>query len=211
VTDGASAPADVMPAVAAAVGVRLGSDGGAGLVLPAARHAVVVLVDGLGDLLLRQRGGHAPFLRQLRSAAGAGVLTSGYPSTTATSMAMIGTGAQAGMHGLVGLDVLDPDRDVLFSELAWDPAVDPRRWQPLPTVFEHLVTAGRDLRRLRAHRGRVARRPVRRRRDPRRPGRRHGRRGQGGAADRSRLRGLPLLGRARQDRSRARLRLVPMG
>ena len=43
---------------------------------------------------------------------------------------------QVDAAGLVGLDVLDPDRDVLFSELAWDPLVDPRRWQPLPTVFE---------------------------------------------------------------------------
>jgi hypothetical protein len=114
--------------------------------LPGARDAVVVLVDGLGELLLQQRGGHAPFLRQLRtSGAVAEVLTSGFPSTTATSMGMFGTGRVPGQHGLVGLEVLDPERDRLFNELAWDPGVDPRRWQPGTTVFEDVVAAGRDV------------------------------------------------------------------
>jgi len=153
-TTGHATLADVMPAVAAAVGVRLGATAedplgpdrpALPLVLPPARHAVLVLVDGLGDLLLAQRGGHAPFLRALRGSDASGVLTSGFPSTTATSMAMIGTGTLPGAHGLVGLDVLDPARDVLFSELAWDPAVDPRAWQPLPTVFEALARTGRDV------------------------------------------------------------------
>jgi hypothetical protein len=45
----------------------------------------------------------------------------------------------------VGLDVLDPSRDVLFSELAWDPQVDPHAWQPGPTVFEEVAAAGLDV------------------------------------------------------------------
>ena len=154
--DGAPAGtlADVLPAVAAAVGLRarpttedpLGGDRpGPVLALPPARHAVVVLVDGLGDVLLARRGGHAPFLRRLRQAAGSAALVSGFPSTTATSMATLGTGTLAGSHGLVGLDVLDPARDTVFNELAWDAAVDPRRWQPLPTVFEELAGAGHDV------------------------------------------------------------------
>jgi hypothetical protein len=120
--------------------------------MPQARSAVVVLVDGLGEMLLARRSGHAPFLRNLRSGAVAdAVATSvscGFPSTTATSMGMIGTGQLPGAHGLVGLDVLDPDRDVLFSELAWDPAVDPRRWQPERTVFEDAVDAGVEVARI---------------------------------------------------------------
>lgn len=141
--------ADVLPSVCAAIGhpVR----GGAArevLGLPAARSAVVVLVDGMGEALLGRRGGHAPFLRSLRwdAADGGGsvaaVVTSGFPSTTATSMAMFGTGRLPGTHGLVGLDVLDPDRDVLFSELAWDPLVDPLVWQPTSTVFQEAAAAG---------------------------------------------------------------------
>jgi hypothetical protein len=140
----------VLPAAAASLGVqvRAGGSGGAGfggLQLPAARTVVVLLVDGLGETLLSERGGHAPFLRSLRAAPGSGVLASGFPSTTATSMGMLGTGLLPGAHGLVGLDVLDPDRDVLFNELLWDPQVDPRRWQPSQTVFEKVAAAGLDV------------------------------------------------------------------
>jgi hypothetical protein len=131
----------VLPSVAAALGAPV--RGPAVIALPAARSAVVVLVDGLGEHLLTRRGGHAPFLRHLRQgAATSTVVTSGFPSTTATSMGMFGTGRLPGSHGLVGLDVLDPSRDVLFNELAWDPDVDPRRWQPGSTVFEDVAEAG---------------------------------------------------------------------
>jgi len=136
--------ADVLPSVSAAIGHPLPDR--VVVPLPAARSAVVVLVDGLGETLLARRSGHAPFLRHLRydpsDRSVVTVLTSGFPSTTATSMGMLGTGRLPGTHGLVGLDVLDPDRGVLFSELAWDAAVDPRRWQPTPTVFQEVAAAG---------------------------------------------------------------------
>lgn len=143
--------ADVLPAAAAALGVPVRDD--VAVTLPSARIVVVLLVDGLGDVQLAARGGHAPFLSSLRSArttAGGGwtagqTLTSGFPSTTATSLGMIGTGLLPGAHGLVGLEVLDPDRGVLLNELAWDPAVDGRVWQPEPTVFERLAAAGLDV------------------------------------------------------------------
>jgi hypothetical protein len=135
--------ADVLPSVAAALGVPV--RGTAVLPLEPARSAVVVLVDGLGAQLLARRGGHAPFLRGLGDAAGRGGLACGFPSTTATSMGTIGTGRPPGTHGLVGLDVLDPTRDVVFSELAWDPDVDPRRWQPGSTLFEEVSALGVDV------------------------------------------------------------------
>jgi hypothetical protein len=133
--------ADVLPAVSVALGAGVRDTG---VLLPQARSAIVVLVDGLGEELLVRRSGHAPFLRNLRTSSDAVALvgTSGFPSTTATSMAMFGTGLLPGAHGLVGLDVLDPDRDVLFSELAWDPEVDPRVWQPSATVFEQVAATG---------------------------------------------------------------------
>jgi hypothetical protein len=138
--------ADVLPAAASALGVRVRPSGTvSALELPSARVVVVLLVDGLGEVLLRERSGHAPFLRSLRASPASTVIGSGYPSTTATSMGMLGTGLLPGAHGLVGLDVLDPDRGVLFNELQWDPAVDPRRWQPAPTVFEKLANAGLDV------------------------------------------------------------------
>jgi len=108
--------------------------------LPPGRRAVVVLVDGLGDDLLRQRSGHAPFLRGLLPRARR--LLAGFPSTTATSMGSFGTGLPPGSHGLVGYQVLVPERDLLLNELSFDVAVDPRRWQPHETVFEQAVAAG---------------------------------------------------------------------
>jgi hypothetical protein len=138
----------VLPAAAASLGVELSRTAlmdPVSLRFPPARCVVVLLVDGLGDRLLAERGGHAPFLRRLRAEQPSGLATAGFPSTTATSMGTFGTGLPPGAHGLVGIDVLDPDRDVLFSELAWDPAVDPRRWQPEPTVLEAVAATGVDV------------------------------------------------------------------
>jgi hypothetical protein len=137
--------ADVLPAAARSLGVQVRSGDLGGIELPTARTVVVLLVDGLGDELLAERGGHAPFLRSLRAGPASTTLASGFPSTTATSMGMLGTGLLPGAHGLVGLDVLDPARDVLFNELLWDPQVDPRRWQPSQTVFEKVAAAGLDV------------------------------------------------------------------
>jgi hypothetical protein len=137
--------ADVLPAAASALGVEVGPPTGSQLTVQPARTVVVLLVDGLGETLLAERGGHAPFLRSLRSGPASTVLGSGFPSTTATSMGMLGTGLLPGAHGLVGLDVLDPDRDRLFNELLWDPEVDPRRWQPSQTVFEKVAATGKEV------------------------------------------------------------------
>lgn len=133
--------ADVLPSVVAALDMPL--RGPARLSLPRARSAVVVLVDGLGERLLERRGGHAPFLRSIRTGAGvAAAVDCGFPSTTATSMGTFGTARPAGSHGLVGMNVLDPALDAVFSELAWDPRVDPVAWQPTSTVFEEATAGG---------------------------------------------------------------------
>jgi hypothetical protein len=131
--------AELLPAMATALGASVAEDSGA-VVLPEAPRGLVLLVDGLGDVLLRARSGHAPFLRSLLD--GGKRLSSGFPSTTATSMGSFGTGLPPGAHGLVGYEVLDPARDVLLNELSWEPYVDPHTWQPNPTVFERLDAAG---------------------------------------------------------------------
>jgi hypothetical protein len=136
---GAETLAELLPAMATALGTPVADDPGV-LVLPEAPRAVVFLVDGLGDVLLRARSGHAPFLRSLLAQGRR--LSAGFPSTTATSMGSFGTGLPPGGHGLVGYEVLDPDRDVLLNELSWEPHVDPHAWQPNPTVFERLDVAG---------------------------------------------------------------------
>lgn len=146
---GAAGLTAVLPSVAASVGVPrdervpAGPPESALLDLAPARRAVVVLVDGLGLRLLTRRSGHAPFLRSLLPTAR--TLRCGFPSTTATSMGSFGTGLPPGAHGLVGLEVLDPATDRVFSELSWENGPDPRRWQPERTVFERAVAAGVDV------------------------------------------------------------------
>ncbi len=142
--------AGVLPRVAASLGVPMpghasagpgaGTPYGADPAYPPARRAVVVLVDGLGYELLAARAGHAPYLRSLLPHGRA--LTCGFPSTTATSMGSFGTGLPPGVHGLVGFEVLDPARDVVFNELSWDDGPVPEDWQPHGTVFEAAAADG---------------------------------------------------------------------
>jgi hypothetical protein len=137
----ASGLAGVLPAVVRSLAVaEPEGDRSHWLDLAPARRAVVVLVDGLGYDLLRQRSGHAPFMRGLLPAAYR--LSAGFPSTTATSMATFGTGLPPGAHGLVGYEVLVPGEDRLLNELSWDNGPDPRLWQPNQTLFERAVADG---------------------------------------------------------------------
>ncbi|MHA7245528.1 alkaline phosphatase family protein [Arthrobacter tecti] len=106
--------------------------------LPVARRVCVVLVDGLGAALLRQRSGHAPFLRGFLDSARK--IGSVFPSTTAAALASLGTGLPPGQHGLVGYDVLDPAQGKVVNMLGgWDANVEPARWQPHSTVFERIA------------------------------------------------------------------------
>lgn len=110
--------------------------------LPEAQRICVVLVDGLGRDLLKRKAAHAPFLRQAM-AAGQGqvpaTLQAAFPTTTATSLTSLGTGAAPGAHGMLGYDVLDPEQDKVVNLLGgWDAKVDSKTWQPVPTVFEKL-------------------------------------------------------------------------
>ncbi|STD09506.1 phosphonoacetate hydrolase [Dermatophilus congolensis] len=105
--------------------------------LPQARSAVVVLVDGLGDELLRRRSGHAPFLRSLLNNGRR--LHAGFPSTTATSLTSLGTGLPPGAHGMIGYEGHNPDNNQRFNALSWENGPDPELWQPFPTVFEKVA------------------------------------------------------------------------
>lgn len=132
-----TALAALLPGVAAALGHELGLPA---VDLPAAGRVCVVLLDGLGHRLLLERARHAPFLNSLIVDGRA--LVAGCPSTTATSMASFGTGLPPGRHGLVGYEVMDPDRGELLNELRWHPDTDPFRWQPYPTVLARLAERG---------------------------------------------------------------------
>ncbi len=138
----------VLPAVADALGLRLDDvvapDGGPGapvpdgsrarglLGLPSADRVCVVLVDGLGLQMLTERAGHAPFLR--RQLPDAVALRVGYPSTTAASIGLFGTGCAAGRTGLAGYTVRNPATGELANLVSWtgvEPAAQWRREPPL--------------------------------------------------------------------------------
>lgn len=140
---GGGALDSVLPTIAAALGSRTYADrltGSSTAGEAPSRRAVVVLVDGLGDDLLRRRSGHAPFLRGLLGSGRR--IDAGYPTTTATSMGTFGTGLAPGAHGMVGYEVLDPMTDRILNELSWDNGPDPLAWQPSATVFETLAAEG---------------------------------------------------------------------
>jgi hypothetical protein len=100
----------------------------------------VLLIDGLGWEQLRDHPAAAPFLSEL--ALNSRPITAGFPSTTVTSLASLCTGAAPGRHGMLGYQVLEPGEGRLLNGLRWDSRVDPRRWQPLRTIYERAVAAG---------------------------------------------------------------------
>ena len=130
---------DVLPAVATALGVDAGLPPSA-LELPPGERYVVFLVDGLGLELLRDHEEQAPFLHA--HLAGSAPATAGVPSTTATSLTSLGTALVPGVHGVVGFTTRIPGTDDLLNALSWSKHVDPRQWQPHPTAFDRLESAG---------------------------------------------------------------------
>jgi hypothetical protein len=110
--------------------------------LPPAERTCLLLIDGLGWELLRAHPAAAPFLSEL--AMTGSPLTAGFPATTATSLATLGTGRPPGQHGILGYQVAIPGTGKLLNALRWDHAVDPGRWQPGSTIFERAADAGID-------------------------------------------------------------------
>ncbi|HSV40971.1 MAG TPA: alkaline phosphatase family protein [Nocardioidaceae bacterium] len=130
---------DVLPAVAAALGVDAGFPSSS-LRFPAAQGYVVFLVDGLGYELLKKHASHAPYLASLVADSTPG--TVGVPTTTATSLTSFGTALTPGTHGVVGFTSRIPGTDELLNALMWSKNVDPAEWQPHPTAFSRLAAAG---------------------------------------------------------------------
>lgn len=129
--------ADLLPSI----GCRLGVPGCSDIIeVPDGDRFVVVLVDGLGWHLLRRAVRSAGFLTSLMSQARP--ITSGVPSTTATSLTCLGTGLTPGEHGLVGYTSRLPDTGRVFNALYWDAPIDARHYQPQQTIFERAALAG---------------------------------------------------------------------
>ncbi|WNI18425.1 alkaline phosphatase family protein [Actinacidiphila sp. ITFR-21] len=140
---GTGALCDVIPAALA--GFAVPGMPPTGLVLAPADRVCVFLVDGLGWELLLRHPDEAPFLSSLLGSSRGGTgrpLTAGFPATTATSLASVGTGLPPGGHGLAGYTTLDPGTGRLMNQLRWQPWVEPALWQPHPTVFRLAAAAG---------------------------------------------------------------------
>jgi predicted AlkP superfamily pyrophosphatase or phosphodiesterase len=138
--------AEVVPSLLASLGVP---DEGNPLVFDAAERVCLLLVDALGWRLLRQHPEDAPFLTSL--AEGTEPIMAGFPATTATSIAAIGTGLPSGQHGIVGVSFATPHG--LIDTLRWcslgdDRRVDlrerfvPEEAQPTPTTLQRAASDG---------------------------------------------------------------------
>ena len=164
---GVAALSDLVPtlvrAVAAGAGLRPNAaddpplarlaPAGTAIDLEPASAVCLLVIDGLGWELLREHAAAAPFLSGLAGRP----LTAGFPSTTAASLASLGTGRPPGEHGLVGYTMLLPGEATPLNNLSWGvygvsatggPGGDltgrlvPEQVQPEATAFELAAAAG---------------------------------------------------------------------
>ena len=145
--------AEVVRSLLAARGVE-GFDDALGI--EPTRGLCLFVVDGLGWEHILRFGDAAPFLHAAASADGAMPVTSGFPSTTAASLASLGTGLPPGRHGLVGYAVAVPGHDRPMNVLRWElygigpdadlvTAFPPEVFQPEPTILERSAAAGTEV------------------------------------------------------------------
>jgi hypothetical protein len=140
---GEASLADVMPSVLSA----LDAGGDNRLGLAPTQRAVVMLVDGMGLVSLRQHAEAAPFL----SSMGCAELTAGFPSTTVTSLASLSTGEPAGQHAMTGYSSYMTEVGSAVNWLAWRPVgskddlrsrLVPEVVQPQQTTWQTAADAG---------------------------------------------------------------------
>ncbi|HHU40036.1 MAG TPA: alkaline phosphatase family protein [Propionibacterium sp.] len=136
---GESTLADVVPALAASLGIDGWTDA---LGLPTADRWVLLLVDGLGALNLAAALEEAPFLTSLLGHASSTTITSGAPSTTATSITSLGTALVPGQHGIAGYAFRNPVDGGYLNALTWAPGLSALDLQPRLTAFERLSRQG---------------------------------------------------------------------
>lgn len=106
--------------------------------IPRAPHVCVVLLDGLGQAQLDARRGHAPFLRSLPGVTA----TAGYPTTTAASLSLFGTGRPAGETGMTGYTARNPKTGKLANLISWEGAEPAEDWQRQPSLLEEADRSG---------------------------------------------------------------------
>lgn len=110
-------------------------DGSAGPTdLPAARAAIVILIDGLGASALAEVPGHARFLAAHTGKRDIAITT--FPTTTATALTSLLTATDAGAHGVIGYSTHvpgSPSGSVVNQLNGWSGdqggSLDPETWQ----------------------------------------------------------------------------------
>jgi hypothetical protein len=141
---GDAALADVGPSLLAALGVANETNA---LGLSDTARAMLFVVDGLGWTGLQSHADMAPYLTSMNSRA----LTAGFPSTTVTSLASLGTGLPPGLHGLTGYTTYMTEVEAVVNWLAWRSVGEgadlrdrlvPEDVQPHSTVWERADAAG---------------------------------------------------------------------
>ncbi|MFD9724486.1 alkaline phosphatase family protein [Streptomyces sp. NPDC059072] len=140
---GTGSLADLLPTLVAGQGVP-GFTASIAELTPADRNCVF-LVDGMGWEQIKAHPDEAPYLTSLLASSRGGTgrpITAGFPATTATSLASVGTGLPPALHGLPGYAVRNPASGELMNQLRWHPWTSPKPWQPYPTVFQLADKAG---------------------------------------------------------------------
>ena len=137
---GADSLMDVLPSALARLGVP-GFRDILGLELDGVRRIAVLLIDGLGWHQIPTAAPFAPTLADLAARAPR-MITTGFPSTTPTSLVSLGTGVSPGTHGVLGFRVAIPGTDTVLTHTHWRADPDPATWQPVPTLFERAAAAG---------------------------------------------------------------------
>jgi hypothetical protein len=101
---------------------------------------LLFLIDGFGFDALATYADAMPTMSRMFNH---GLIQTAFPSTTATSLATLTTGAMPGAHGMLGYTVQVPrSGGRLLNALKWDERVDPENWQPIETLFQRATAAG---------------------------------------------------------------------
>jgi len=101
---------------------------------------LLFLIDGFGINTFEKYAEVMPTMSRMFNH---GLIQTAFPSTTATSLATLTTGAMPGAHGMLGYTVQVPrSGGRLLNALKWDERVDPENWQPVETLFQRATAAG---------------------------------------------------------------------
>ncbi len=114
------------------------SDAASAIGVEPAKHAVVIMVDGLGVEPLVNRLSYARTLRRFADSIVVGQST--VPSTTASALTAFTTGVLPGATRMVGYAVRR--RDHVMNLLNFEKDLVVEEWQKEPTIFERLTGTG---------------------------------------------------------------------